>query len=682
LKLDKESFDVVVSDYQMPKMDGISFLKEVRARHGKLPFILFTGRGREEVVMDAVNFGADYYLQKGGDPLSQFTDMLHKIRMAYQRNTVEKIALESDRRFKKTLDQINMVAFHLGEDGTVLYCNDYLLNLTGWTREEFIGKVFFDLAVPPEIREMKRNLYREAVYKQTISQHEEMKILLRSGEIRDLDIVNTDLRDEKGRFLGYMCIGEDVTDRKRAREEIESWKRRYELLTALSGQVAYEYEIATDSVIWSDSTLNVLGYYPDELAEGGRKHWFSLVHPDDREVVTEKVLNAIDQSTDIDLICRFRHNLGHYVWIHVRGYSDAICGKSSTIIGIITDITREREAEIALRMSEERFKIYVDKAPFGVYICDRNGSFRFVNPAGEALSGYSSDVLSTMNIFDLAFPEDVPTHVEFFNELLEIGHIQKIIPLKGINSCIQAEIYAVLLPGGEVLGFCQDITEKINNEVKILEITKKLRLLQSITRHDIINSITSIRGYLYLLTDMPCDGEEEEFHNAIVQLLKKIEDLITFSRQYEKIGVHCPSWQNVYQSLSRINTSGILVHCLIPEFLEIYTDPMLDHVFSNLYHNSYNHGCSVSYISCSMQTDKEGITLIWEDDGKGIDYEEKEKIFELGYGKNTGFGLYLISEILAITGITIRETGKPGEGARFEMAIREGLYRFEKDPDE
>ena len=77
--LEQESFDVIVSDYQMPVMDGISLLKEVRKRHERLPFILFTGRGREEVVIEAINNGADYYLQKGGDPVSQFTDLIHKI---------------------------------------------------------------------------------------------------------------------------------------------------------------------------------------------------------------------------------------------------------------------------------------------------------------------------------------------------------------------------------------------------------------------------------------------------------------------------------------------------------------------------------------------------------------------------------------------------------------------------
>ena len=81
--------DAIVSDYQMPDMNGIAFLKIVRERFGDIPFILFTGRGREEVVIDAINNGADFYLQKGGDPKAQFAELAHKIRQAVKTRRAE-----------------------------------------------------------------------------------------------------------------------------------------------------------------------------------------------------------------------------------------------------------------------------------------------------------------------------------------------------------------------------------------------------------------------------------------------------------------------------------------------------------------------------------------------------------------------------------------------------------------
>ncbi len=89
-RIRKNQYDAVVSDYQMPEMDGISLLKKIRQSEGDLPFILFTGRGREEVVIEAVNNGVDFYLQKGGDPKAQFAELMHKVRQAVTRKHAEK----------------------------------------------------------------------------------------------------------------------------------------------------------------------------------------------------------------------------------------------------------------------------------------------------------------------------------------------------------------------------------------------------------------------------------------------------------------------------------------------------------------------------------------------------------------------------------------------------------------
>lgn len=670
-------YDVIVSDFEMPEMNGIAFLKEVRVRYGNLPFILFTGRGREEVVMDAVNYGADYYLQKAGDPIILFTDLTHKIRMAHERSIAEKRANEHDRRFKKTLDQIHMVAFHLDEDGTILYGNNYLLDLTGWSYDEFIGKNFFDIAVPPDLREINRGLFGAAFSRRSISQHEEMKLLLRSGEIRDLDIFNTDLRDEKGRFLGYMCIGEDVTDRKKAQEEIASWKHRYELLTALSGQIAYEYDIDSDTAIYSKTTKDVLGYEPEELGDGGKDRWYSLIHPDDREEISAIIEHSLFHYSDLDIQCRFRTKNGNYRWIHSRGYLDRSSPESHKLLGIITDIQHQKEAEVALYRSEERFRMYVEKSPFGIFITDRHGSSIFVNPAMQALTGYTSEECNHMNVFDLACPGQRHIHEEHFHELLDTGYLQTRFPLHvKDNRLIQVELDAVLLPGGDILCFFHDITDEMKAEQKILEISKKLDLLRLITSHDIMNVLTSIRGYLYLQETAKTLEEGSVFVHKITDLLIKIEELIKFSRTYETIGVHQPSWQHVHTSISQIPTTGLPITCTIPPTLEIFADPMLDHVFANLYHNSCHHGGSVSRITCSLLIGESDCTILWEDDGQGIADDEKDEIFILGHGNNSGLGLYFIKEILAITNITISETGNVGEGARFEISIPWGQYRI------
>ena len=151
------------------------------------------------------------------------------------------------------------------------------------------------------------------------------------------------------------------------------------------------------------------------------------------------------------------------------------------------------------------------------------------------------------------------------------------------------------------------------------------------------------------------------------------------------MGVHPPRWQDVNQvflyAISHLDSLKVTRNVEVSE-LEIYADPLLENVFFNMAENIFLHGQGATEISLCYEETDGGILIILADNGTGIPAEEKEKIFSRGYGKNTGLGLFLVREILSITGITIRETGEQGAGARFEMLVPKGTYRFspEKSP--
>ncbi len=113
--------------------------------------------------------------------------------------------------------------------------------------------------------------------------------------------------------------------------------------------------------------------------------------------------------------------------------------------------------------------------------------------------------------------------------------------------------------------------------------------------------------------------------------------------------------------------------------MRYYADPLLEKVFYNLVENSIRHGEGVTKITIRSVETPEGLTLILEDNGTGVPGPEKEKIFRRESYKNTGFGLFLGREILAITNLSISETGIPGEGARFEIFAPRGAYRFGRE---
>lgn len=143
-----KSYDVIISDYQMPGIDGISFLKEVRRKYGDIPFILFTGRGREEVVIEAINNGADFYLQKGGEPIAQFAELAHKIRLAFKNKQAEKIISESQKMLSDIINFLPDATFAIDNSGVVIAWNRAIEDMTGISAENMIGKGNYEYAIP------------------------------------------------------------------------------------------------------------------------------------------------------------------------------------------------------------------------------------------------------------------------------------------------------------------------------------------------------------------------------------------------------------------------------------------------------------------------------------------------------------------------------------------------------
>jgi signal transduction histidine kinase len=209
---------------------------------------------------------------------------------------------------------------------------------------------------------------------------------------------------------------------------------------------------------------------------------------------------------------------------------------------------------------------------------------------------------------------------------------------------------------------------------------KKLNLLSSITRHDIFNQLTVLLGYLDLAREKVSDPEVTQYIEKSEHAANTIRRQIAFTKDYQDIGVQAPQWQGLTRCIETITSLTPLHDVRLTVdlgTLEIYGDPMLEKVFGNLVDNSLRHGEHVSLIRFYYQESKDtGLCIVYEDNGAGVSDADKERIFQKGFGKNTGFGLFLTREILGITGLSIKENGLPGQGARFEISVPEGKFRF------
>ena len=223
----------------------------------------------------------------------------------------------------------------------------------------------------------------------------------------------------------------------------------------------------------------------------------------------------------------------------------------------------------------------------------------------------------------------------------------------------------------------RDITEQKTTEFALREALRNLGIMNSITRHDILNQLTGMFGYLEFSLSASTDPRIRESLGKAISAAETMKTQILFTRDYQEIGNSAPRWQNMEEIFSRaagsIALTGIMrdIHL---EDLWVYADSLIEKVFFNLLENSLRHGGKVSAIRVFSRECDEGLTIVYEDNGVGIPDDAKEKIFRREYFQNTGLGLYLSREILAITRMEIRETGRQGEGARFEIFVPKGSY--------
>jgi PAS domain S-box-containing protein len=365
--------------------------------------------------------------------------------------------------------------------------------------------------------------------------------------------------------------------------------------------------------------------------------------------------------------------------VPVRDRSGAIIAA----LGISTDITERRRTEEALRMNEERYRLLFTRSPLGVVQIDQNGFIIAVNEKFAEMMGAPPDRLIG---FDSVTMIRDPQLLDAIRETLDgnMAHFEGEYTsvLSGRQLTLRMISQPLSREKGEASGaiaLFEDISDRKQMEEAIRGVNRKLNLLSSVTRHDILNRITTLRGYQELLRMELSDRALLDLLEQQMTAAEAIERQISFTREYQNLGVEAPGWQDVHIQIVRAKShfSFHAISCINDiSGLELYADPMLVKVFENLIDNALRYGGTISRISFSFYLRGDDLVLTCEDDGMGIPEDEKNLIFERGYGKNTGLGLFLVHEILGITGLSIRETGEPGRGARFEILVPAGKFRF------
>ena len=417
------------------------------------------------------------------------------------------------------------------------------------------------------------------------------------------------------------------------------------------------------------------------------KAMYSSIHPDDREIVWQNLLEYLERKT---LIFQTRYRLqnkdGDHIWVLSRGkiveWDEQ--GRPVRLVGTTIDITEQKNAEDGLNRANIYNRCLIETSLDPLVTIGPDGTITDVNAATEKITGWSRDYLIGTRFSNyFTDPEKADKGYEL---VFKTGCVHDYeLGLVNRNGTVSSVLYNASVyrdDKGNVIGIfaaARDITEKKKAEDALRQANRKLTLLSGITRHDILNEVNILQLLLTMIKEKVDISSVVEKYSVMESSVNTIKFLIEFTRIYQILGFHEPQWHDISIILSKLPIPNQIQFQTDITNVEVYADNLFDRVFYNLLDNSLRHGQDIHHIYVTSEKTSDSYLLNWTDDGTGIPDQEKESIFERGYGKNTGLGLFFIREILSLTSITIKECGEEGHGAKFVISVPHHMYR-EKNP--
>jgi PAS domain S-box-containing protein len=720
-----DDVDCVISDYEMPRQTGIEFLEAVREEYPDLPFILFTGKGSEEVASDAISAGVTDYLQKKSG-LDQFTVLANRITNAVSQTRTERRLEQKNARLSVLFERFPepTVAYVYEDDvPQIAQVNEAFCQTFGYEAGEVIGASIDDKIVPPA-RQAEADQIDERV-----SDGELVDEILRrqaaDGErlfrFRNITLPEDDAID------GY-AIYADVTALREREKQLQAEQQRFQTLfdQLTDPMVEVEYDgldpIVTDANPAFEETFG----YDVSTIVGESLH--DLIVPDDKRAGAEEISSAARENERVG-----SREVTRQAADGLRTFSieSQVYGDGSSGFVIYTDITDRKRREQALNELHDATRQFMD-AQSKQAVADRavetartvldqpiNGLWLYdededmLQPV--SLTATAHELLGEQPVYtrgeslswtafedgELRVYDDVRTESERLNAETTIRS-EIIVPLgdhgvMNIGSTAAGNFSEIDISLARVLGKSveaaltrADREQQLRTQQAELERQNdRLEQFASVVSHDLRNPLQVAITRLDLLAEEYDDDNVDAIDRALSRIDHITADVLWLARQGQDIGevepvdLHALVRETWEITADRANRSELLFDDL-DESDRIEADgDRLRQLLENLLGNAVEHGLNEPSVADASDDAAEhggpGVTVTVgtledgfyiADDGPGIPEDERDTVFEAGHStadQGTGFGLNIVQQIVDAHGWEIHVTESAGGGARFEV---------------
>ena len=662
--------------------------------------------GLENDALLISKLGKEIPIADSGAPIKnesgEITGIVFVFRDQTKERAAQKMLTDSEEKFRAIFENNSSAIAIIDLDTTISMVNDSYCKISGYTKEEVIGMSWTQHLPPEELERVKEYNRRRLIDPRNAPDKYELKVYRKNGDLRD-GIISVSMIQSIQKIIISLI---DITERKQAEEALRASEEKYRAIVENANDQIFVVNREMKYLSVNKAVSNNLGKSEKELIG---KSLYEVFPSDSADRFSRNIQEVIQTGKNMAL--EEKAEVGDSIlWINTQLNSIRDNeGNVSAVMGVVRDITKRKQAEDALKRSEELYRLITDNTSDLISLADMNGNFLYASSSHKTVLGYSPEELKSTPVFSLIHPEQLQNIIKVYSEAVQLKRKITSFPLKFKHkngNWIDLETTANIIfdPAGnpvQIVTVTKDISERKQAELKLQKYAAELKNANetkdkffSIISHDLKSPFQGLLGYSEILASEYNTLPEEErlfFINCINELVHSayqlLENLLEWSRLQTGKVPYIPGVYNLYDLIlptismlaQTAKEKAITFEYNIDKTIMVEADKnMLSSIVRNLVSNAIKFTCSGGSIILSEISSDGFVEISVTDTGVGMQKEILENLFNLGGNisskgtkneEGTGLGLILCKDMVEKHGGRIWVESEVGKGSKFIFTI-------------